>query len=102
MNLKISGGHGMLFEKNTIITKRNHRYYGPMESYKMATTLDETSVDLHNAFGHINSQEDEFNAVASGYLEASGSLVIMNGFVSEMENKLDKFIYIQATQDEIY
>jgi hypothetical protein len=92
----------MLFEKRTTITKRNHRFYGPTESYKMATTLNETSVDLHNVYGQLNSQNDEFNAIASGYLEGSGRLVIMDGFVTEMENKLEKLIYIHATQDPIF
>lgn len=92
----------MLFDKRTIITKRNHRYYGPTESYKMATTLNETSVDLHNVYGQINSQEDEFDAIASGYLTGSGRLVVMDGFVSEMENTLDQLIYINATQDPIF
>ena len=92
----------MLFEKRTTITKRNHRYYGPTESYKMATTLDETNVDLHNVYGQFNSQIDEFDAIASGYLEGSGRMGIMDGFISEMENKLDKVIYIHATQDTIF
>lgn len=92
----------MLFEKRTIITKRNHRYYGPTESYKMATTLDETQVDLQNVYGQFNSQNEEFDAIASGYLEGSGRLVIMGGFVSEMEDKVDKLIFIHATQDPIF
>lgn len=92
----------MLFEKRTTITKRNHRYYGPTESYKMATTLDEVSVDITNVYGQFNSQVDEFNAIASGYLEGSGRLSVMNGFINEMEKKLDKSIYIHATQDPIF
>ena len=92
----------MLFEKKTIITKRNHRCHGPTESYKIATTLDETSVDLQNVYGQLNTQNDEFAAIASGYIEASGRMAIMGGFISEMENNLDKIININATQDSIY
>lgn len=92
----------MLFDKKTIITKRNNRYYGPTESYKIATTLDEISVDLHNVYGQVNSQTDEFAAIASGYVESSGRLSIINGFINEMENKFEKIIYIHATQDSIF
>ena len=92
----------MLFNRRTIITKRNHRYYGPTESYKMATSLDEASVDLQNVYGQFNSQQTEFDALASGYMVASGRLSVMTGFASDLEDTLNKMIYIQATQDEIF
>ena len=68
----------------------------------MATSLDETNVDLQNVYGQFNSQLDEFSAVGSGYLEGSGRLIIMDGFVSEMEDTLQKLIFIHATQSAIY
>ena len=92
----------MLFEKKITTTKRNHRYYGPTESKKFAVTLEEIYVDMHNIYGRFNTQNNELDAVASGYLVGSGTLLDIDSSLRDMEGTMDKNIYIQATQDAIY
>ena len=92
----------MLFEKRTITTKRNHRYYGPTESRKMAVSLDQIHLDIENIYAYFNQQNDEFDAMASGYIAGEGKFILAEGDIKELEDTLEKMIYIQATQDQIF
>jgi len=92
----------MLFNKIVTTTKRNHIYYGPTQSQKIATTLEEIDVDINNAYEYLNSQTDELAALASGYFTPSGVITISKSRTTEIENILDKMAYIEATTDPIY
>ena len=92
----------MSFNKRVTTTKRNHIYYGPTESKKIATTLEEVDVDLENIYDQFDNQLDTFAAVASGYLTPSGQLRIMSSYISEMETIFEKSIYIQATTNSTF
>ena len=92
----------MAFDKHVSMTRRNHIYFGPTESYKVAVTLDEISVDMFNVYDQFNSQQGEFDALASGYLDPSGRLKELSSQVSEIEREFEMMTYIHATQDPIF
>lgn len=92
----------MLFDKRTITTKRNHRYYGPTESKKMAVALDQIYVDLGSIYGYFNEQNIEFEALASGYITGVGKIILAENDIKDLEYSLEKTIYIQATQEPIF
>lgn len=98
------------FKKIVTTTKRNHIYYGPTESKKIAVTLDEISVDLKNIYDEYDILRTNISALASGYLLPSG-YISMSG-VSEnlsdikktlynLENKINKRIYVQSEYDSV-
>jgi hypothetical protein len=86
------------------MSKRNHRYYGPTESEKMASSLSEVLTDLGVVFRKIDEMKEGIEALASGYIMASGydnSLYDINARIRDMEERVNKRIYIQAEQAEI-
>ena len=98
------------FDKIVTTTKRNHIYYGPTESKKVAVTLEEIAVDLKNVYDEFNMIRDNIDALASGYLEPSG-YISMSGCVCNLddikktmynlENKINKRIYVQSEQPSV-
>jgi len=92
----------MPFNKNVTMTKRNHIYFGATQSEKIAVTLKEAYVDLENIYDSFNKQEIEFQALASGYLDPSGSLKDLSSRISEIEKEFEMTTYIHATQDPVY
>lgn len=93
------------FNKIVTTTKRNHIYYGPTESKKMAVTLEEIAVDLKNIYDEFSTIRTNVDALASGYLLPSG-YIAMSGAVENysdlrktiynLENKINKRIYVQS------
>ena len=98
------------FNKIVTTTKRNHIYYGPTESKKMAVTLEEVSVDLKNIYDEFNILRDIISALASGYLLPSG-YISMSGCTENfddlrksiytLENKINKRIYVQSEYQSV-
>jgi len=98
------------FNKIVTTTKRNHIYYGPTESKKMAVTLEEISVDLKNIYDEFNILRDNIAALASGYLLPSG-YISMSGCTENfddlrksiytLENKINKRIYVQSEYQSV-
>ena len=98
------------FESIVTTTKRNRIYYGPTESRKMASSLEEVATDLRTVFDKINILVASGNALASGYLLPSGASIIsfptsnlydLKSRLYEMEATLNRKIYIEAEQDEV-
>lgn len=92
------------FKSIVTLSKRNHRYYGPTESWKMKDSLTEIACDLNVIFNQINSINNSIDALASGYLMPSGSLYSLSDLkrdVYMLEDKINQRIYIQADQAEI-
>jgi len=90
--------------KIVTLTKRNHRYYGPTESNKFRGSLTEVACDLGTIFGEYNNIEDSVVALASGYLEPSGSIYSLYDLkrqVYHLEDRLEHLIYVQAKQTEV-
>ena len=92
----------MLLNKYVTTTKRNHRYFGPTESQKMSTTLEEIDVDLNSIYSHFNTQSDELTDLSDTYVSDTGTLKMISSEISEIESTLEKLIYIMAIQDPIY
>ena len=92
----------MPFNKKVTMTKRNHIYFGTTESGKIAVTLEEAYVDLENIYDRFNNQQVEFSALASGYLDPSGSLKDLSSQISEIEKEFEMITYIHAIQDPVY
>jgi hypothetical protein len=92
----------MAFTKIVTTTKRNHIYFGPTESEKMAVTLNEVNVDLVNVYAEFNRQDLEVLAIASGYLGPSGAITLIADELTEIENIFERMINIQAIQPEIF
>lgn len=92
------------FKKIVTLTKRNHRNYGPTESRKIKSSLTEIATDLRQVFNEIDSIKDSIDALASGYLLPSGSansLWDLKREIYNIEEKLNRRIYIQADQAQV-
>jgi hypothetical protein len=93
------------FGSITVTRKRNHIYYGPTESIKMASTLDEIMVDLNTIYDTVSTMKDNLEALASGFLSPSGyenSLFDLRRKLYHFENVIEQRIYIQAEQDSVF
>ena len=89
------------FESVVTTSKRNNRYYGPTESQKIASTLSEIKTDLTTIFNEINTISSNLEALASGYMMASGyadNFYDIRMKLYEYESRVEKLIYTQAEQ----
>ena len=98
------------FDKIVTTTKRNHIYYGPTESKKIAVTLSEISVDIQNIYDEFNLLRTNIAALASGYLDPSGYLSMsgcmgnLNDIKKELyslENNINRRIYVQSEYQSV-
>ena len=92
------------FKNIVTTTKRNHIYYGPTESRKLASTLEEIATDLKRVYNKMGVLKDSVDVLSSGYLLPSGyvdNLFDMRRKVYNFEDKMNKRIYVQSEQVEI-
>jgi len=98
------------FDSIVTTTKRNQIYYGPTESRKMASSLEEAAADLKVVFDKINDIVASGNALASGYLMPSGAAIIsmptsnlydLKSRLYEIEANFNKRIHIESEQDSV-
>ncbi len=92
------------FKSMVTTTKRNHIYYGPTESRKLASTLEEIATDLKRVYNEMDILKDSVDAVSSGYMLPSGyidNLFDLRRKVYNFEDKMKKRIYVQSEQVDV-
>ena len=95
------------FEDIVTNSKRNHIYYGPTESAKMHSSFTEILSDLKTIYNEVQSIKDSIDTLASGYLLPSGaswpsgSLYELKKEVYDLEEKINRRIYVQANQVQV-
>lgn len=99
------------FDKIVTTTKRNNIYYGATKSRQMASFLEEVRVDLGTIYDEVNLMNSAIDILASGYLQASGSIEVsgclfnisdLKSKLSHLEDQVNRRIYIQSEQNAVF
>ena len=92
------------FESIVTTSKRNHPYYGPTQSQKITASLTEVMADLETIFAEINDISDNIEALASGFIMASGytnSLYDLKRKMYNLQDRINRKIYIEGDQESV-
>lgn len=92
------------FESIVTTIKRNHIYYGPTESRKLASTLEEVATDLKRVYNEMDTLKNSVDVLSSGYMLPSGyvdNLFDLRRKVYNFEDKMNKRIYVQSEQVDV-
>lgn len=93
------------FDSIVTLSKRNHIYYGQTQSQKIHSSFTEILTDLTTIYDEVSLIKDKLAAMASGFLEPSGSvnsLVDIREQVYDLEDGAQQRIYIAASQEKVF